>query len=202
MRWRGPCQAAPCRFGGQLPGFPVTTGLPPVPATRSSYRFPGPSRGPGVASRWCPFPAVKVFLLLRQGTTQGPSVNYPYYFFRPHDIHRKQAVIRIPRRFSTTLYTTRPQVTGREAGTTVIAIALCDRLILNCRLRVCSQPDRRHELRGCLRDAAVRERCGAPGRKYREDPASLEDFANHRGPDTPQRPDLPRKSGLFGLLHE
>ena len=40
MRWRGPCQAAPRRVG-QLPGFPRTAGLPPVPATRQRPRFPG-----------------------------------------------------------------------------------------------------------------------------------------------------------------
>ena len=184
-----------------MPGAPCTAGRPPVPVTRARRRFPDSSHVP----EFPPVVSVSGGEVISTPSPHRPQESEPinFFLFPIHNrIHRKQAVIRIPRRFSTTLYTTRPQVTGREAGTTVIAIALCDRLILNCRLRVCSQPDRRHELRGCLRDAAVRERCGAPGRKYREDPASLEDFANHRGPDTPQRPDLPRKSGLFGLLHE
>ena len=123
MRWRGPGQATPYRFGGQLPGFSRYCGAsrrcqPPALGTG----FPVLSR-PGVAPGWCPFPAVKVFLLLCQRATQEPALNYFFSFHYPHDVHKKPAVIRIYQRLSTTLCTTNPQVTGRDPGTTITAIA-------------------------------------------------------------------------------
>ena len=48
---------------GQLPGLPGAARRPPGPDSRSMYRLPGPFYVSEVALRWCPFPAVKAFLL-------------------------------------------------------------------------------------------------------------------------------------------
>jgi hypothetical protein len=51
-------------------------------------------------------------------------------FLNPHDVHRMRAVIRTYLGLSTSLYTTRPQVTGCDLRATIIGIALCNRLVL------------------------------------------------------------------------
>ena len=48
---------------GQLPGFGGAARRPSVPGIRARDRFPGSSHVPRVAPRWCPFPAVRAFLL-------------------------------------------------------------------------------------------------------------------------------------------
>ena len=49
-----------------MPGFPAPRATPPVPGARENHRFPANSRVPGFPG-WCPFPAVKVFLLPPRG---------------------------------------------------------------------------------------------------------------------------------------
>ena len=107
----GPCPASP-RQAGQLAGFADAARRPPGPDTRASGRSPGSSRVPGVAPGWCPFPAVKVFLLPPRAPRKAlrPAISC---FFAIHEgIHRKQAVIRISQRLSTDLLTACPQATG------------------------------------------------------------------------------------------
>ena len=89
-------------------------------APRAARRGQVPARGP--VSRllprsrgrpgWCPFPAVKAFLLPPQPQRKAlwPAISR---FSAIHEgIHRKQAVIRISQRLSTGLFTAYPQATG------------------------------------------------------------------------------------------
>jgi hypothetical protein len=135
MRWRGPCQAAPHRVC-QLPGLPCTAGLPPVPATRQRPRIPGFFPRPGVSSEWCPFPIGEVFSTPSPSGPQEVRIIYFCSFLNPHDVHRMRAVIRTYLGLSTSLCTTRPQVTRRDLRATIIGIALCNRPVCNCRRRL------------------------------------------------------------------
>ena len=58
----GPCPASPHRLASWLV-FAGAARRPPGPGTRARGRSPGSSHVPGVAPGWCPFPAVKAFLL-------------------------------------------------------------------------------------------------------------------------------------------
>jgi hypothetical protein len=129
MRWRGPCQAAPHRVG-QLPGLPCTAGLPPVPATRQRLRFPGFFHVPEFPPSGARFRSVKYFLRLLRAARKRSGVIYFCSFLNPHDVHRIRAVIRTYLGLSTSLCTTRPQVTGRDLRATIIGIALCNRPVL------------------------------------------------------------------------
>ena len=48
---------------GRLPGLADAARRPPGPDARAMYRLPGPFYVSEVGLRWCPFPAVKAFLL-------------------------------------------------------------------------------------------------------------------------------------------
>ena len=111
MRWRG--RARPRRAGWPVAwSSPRAARRPPGPGTRARGRSPGSSRVPGVAPGWCPFPAVKAFLLPPRAPRKAlrPAISC---FSAIHGrIHRKQAVIRISQRLSTGLLTACPQATG------------------------------------------------------------------------------------------
>ena len=62
MRWRGRARPRRARPASCLV-FAGAARRPPGPGTRARDRSPGSSRVPGVAPGWCPFPAVKAFLL-------------------------------------------------------------------------------------------------------------------------------------------
>jgi hypothetical protein len=95
MRWRGlPGLAAP----GQSAAWPCwRCAPPPVPGTRARDRSPGSSLVPGVAPRWCPFPAVKTFLLPPRTPRKSLKPIHSGFSRYPHGIHRKNAVIRTRR---------------------------------------------------------------------------------------------------------
>jgi len=100
------------RRAGQLAGFAGAARRPPGPGTRARGRSPGSSRVPGVAPGWCPFPAVKAFLLPPRAPRKAlrPAIScFPAIHGR---LHTKQAVIRISQRLSTGLLTACPQATG------------------------------------------------------------------------------------------
>ncbi len=111
MRWRG--RARPRRAGWPVAwSSPRAARRPPGPGTRARGRSPGSSRVPGVAPGWCPFPAVKAFLLPPRAPRKAlrPAISC---FSAIHEgIHRKQAVIRISQRLFTGLLTACPQATG------------------------------------------------------------------------------------------
>jgi hypothetical protein len=69
---------------GQLPGFSGATRRPTVPSTHLNHRFPGYSRVPGFPG-WCPFPAVKAFLLpLRE--SRKSLREFIFWFFSVHTL--------------------------------------------------------------------------------------------------------------------
>ena len=112
----GPCPASPRLLASCL------VFAAPRAARRGQVPARGPVSGsshvPGVAPGWCPFPAVKAFLLPPQPQRKAlrPAISY---FSAIHEgIHRKQAVIRISQRLSTGLFTTCPQATGWKPEST------------------------------------------------------------------------------------
>ncbi len=107
----GPCPASP-RPAGQLAGFAGAARRPPGPGTRASGRSPGSSHVPGVAPGWCPFPAVKAFLLPPRAPRKALRPAISCFSAIHGGIHRKQAVIRISQPLSTGLLTACPQATG------------------------------------------------------------------------------------------
>jgi len=133
MRWRGPCLAARCEVG-QFPGFPCSAGPPASTAHPCGIPVSRPSHVPGVASRWCPFLTVRVFLLPRRVPRKGFATKLLPVSCYPHSVHRMQVVIRSWRRLSTGLFTTLPQVTAGDPENTSAAVALCNRDVFSQRL--------------------------------------------------------------------
>jgi hypothetical protein len=129
MRWRGlaasplespiarrSCVARPATGARNPPEAPtarlsqrsgVSPGRSPFPAAAAGARNPPeepvtrPFQRSGVSPGRFPFPTVRAFLLPHAGAHKSyPALN-SRFFSRPHEVHRKRAVIPRPRRFST-----------------------------------------------------------------------------------------------------
>ncbi len=70
------------------PDSPAPRAAPPVPGTCGKYRFPGLSRALGETPRWCPFPAVKVFLRPSPASRKSPP-EFISGFFPVHTFSTK-----------------------------------------------------------------------------------------------------------------
>jgi hypothetical protein len=116
MRCRGPCLASQRRPASCL-ACPVPraarqsqepargSGFPTPPTSRSCLRAVPVSNGEGISTA--------------SARTAQALCRIIFRVFRyPHAVHRICLVIRIQRRFSTALYTVRPQVTRRNFGNT------------------------------------------------------------------------------------
>ena len=84
MRWRGPGQAMPYRFGGQLPGFSrhrVTSRQCQPPAL--STGFPALLTSPESPPKWYPFPAVRYFYCFVKAPRKSARA-FIFFFFAIH----------------------------------------------------------------------------------------------------------------------
>ena len=117
------CDKAPLMYemkgassGLAAPGQPVAR-LPGAARHPASARRPRESPvsrqfpRPRVSLGWCPFPAVKVFLLPPRGPRKRLRDIHCEIFLGPHIVHRIRAVIRTSPGLSTVLCTSRQQVT-------------------------------------------------------------------------------------------
>ena len=112
--------------------------MPGYPALRASRRCQPPAKDPGFPAsstsrsflREVPVSDGEIFSTPFANRPQEVSPIYFRSFLNPHDVHRMRAVIRTYLGLSTSLYTTRPQVTGCDLRATIIGIALCNRLVL------------------------------------------------------------------------
>ena len=121
--------------GRAAPGRPVAR---LTPALRASRRCQPPAKDPGFPASSTSRSFLRVVPVSDGEIFSTPFANRPqevppiYFrsFLNPHDVHRMRAVIRTYLGLSTSLYTTRPQVTGCDLRATIIGIALCNRLVL------------------------------------------------------------------------